>query len=181
MEVRVRRAKPTDCDQLINSRVFGKLCGRKLQQTNTQWSSSRYLLAKLRVACLWSTSSRRPPTVDFSALLRSICDRTPMAAVRRGRLGIWRVGTSPRRLGTAVLAACCFLQQKIGPGVTGASKWLQIHGLKTNSRRPATNPWALRSLTAVSTIARRFSLSLPIRTGKSPFRLSPFLPPTILC
>jgi hypothetical protein len=33
--------------------------------------------------------------------------------------------------------------------------------LKTNSRKPATKPWALRSLTALFTIARRFSLSLP--------------------
>jgi hypothetical protein len=83
---------------------------------------------------------------------------------------------SPRGLDIAVLAAACFLQQKIGRGVRGASKWLRIHGLTTNSRRPVTKGWVLRSLTGASTIERRFSFSWPIRSDQSPSVLQfPFL------
>src|SRR5947209_7535071 len=96
---------------------------------------------------------------DYWASLRSICDRTPMAAVRRGRSAIWRAGMSPRGLGTAVSADDYFLKQKIGRGLTEVSKWLRIHGLTTNSRKPATKLWALRWLTGASTIARRFRLT----------------------
>jgi hypothetical protein len=152
---------------VINSRGFGKRSGRKLRHRNTHASLNRYWLAKLLVRCRWSTWSQRPAMGDYSALLRSTCDRTRMAAVRRGRLVIWRAGMSPRRHGAAVSAANCFLQRKIGRGVTGASKWLRIHGLTTNSRRPATKLWALRLLTGASTIAKRFSFSLPIGNEKS--------------
>src|SRR5262245_29216206 len=110
---------------------------------------------------------------DSSALLKSTCARTPMVAIRRDRWVIWRAGTSPRRFGTAVLAADFFLPQKIGPEATGASKWRRIHGWTTNSRKPATKPWALRSLTGACTIVSRFSFGLQIGTDKSASRLLP--------
>ena len=99
---------------------------------------------------------------DCSVLLKSTCARTPMAAIRRNRWVTWRAGTSPRRFGTAVSAADFFLPRKIGPEATGALKWHRTRGSTTNSRKPATKPWALRSLTGACTIVSRFSFGFQI-------------------
>jgi len=164
MEVRVRRAKPSDRDQL--ARLWEALWPETSAQEHAR-ELEPILAGETPGNMPLSTWSQRPAMGDYSALLRSTCDRTPMAAVRRGRLVIWRAGMSPRRHGAAVSAANCFRQRKIGRGVTAALKWPRILRLTMNSRRPAAKLWALRLSTGASTIAKRFNLSLPIGNDKS--------------